>query len=516
MNKKDLIEQLEELKLVYNDYYYLTGSDVYVSDEEVISSKEYKDEIQHIIKPELTLDDPLKLDEVLEVESEQPIKPEFNPPFKYNDSLHEVEFMSYKECFPESLKDISDRETKKEAGLNIRNKDDEIKKIIISAIFTLLTFFLLGFPYIFNWHISAKIILTIIGVIILSYRLLFEARSNIFIDNYSREHKDIIYREQEDNYYRDKGIFKKIFLWVPLIFHIWNLVSGNCKYKFVLHKMYSYTIEERKKYLNYYFPDWYGYPYRVSDLDKDEFKLLYSNEELNQNYGSNDKKGFPFCDGVDKNELVIFPIQSVIEHMKNPKRLTEYGSHYAPGNYWTYRDNDKEYHLKLETNQRYDQIKLEEKKKLAEYNKKIGKIKDKVRKILKKKKEADRQEKIAKIETAYREKIAEIERDYPDEYIGEKYYYYLDEIIELIKSGRADTVKEAINLFEEMKYKERQLEIQREKNQKIEYCVFVNTYDDYHRVNVVANSEAEAINAAMNMVEGSVRARIESSRFVEY
>lgn len=506
MNKKDLIEKLEELKLVYDDYYNLTRFGVYVSDEEVISSKEYKDEIQHIIKPELTLDDPLKLDEVVQVELEQPIKPEFLPPFRYNDSLHEVEFMSYKECFPESLKDISDRGTKMEAGQTKWIKDLTIKKLKISVIFTLLTLFFLGFPYIFNWHISAKIIFTIIGVIILSYRLLFEV------------HIDIL----KDNDYKDQGIFKKIFLWVPLNFYIWYLASGKYEYKFDLHRIYCCTINDRKKYLNDRFPDWYGYPFRVSDLDKDEFKLLYSNEELNQSYGSDNKKGFPFCDGVDKNELVIFPIQSVIEHMKNPKRSTRYNNHYAPGNYWTYRDNDKEYHLKLEENERYDQLKLEDDEKLAEYNKKIDKVKDKVRKILKKNKENDRQ----KIETEYREKIAKIEDDYPDEYIGEKYYPDLDEIIELIKSGRADTIKEAINLFEEIKYKERQLEIQREeaeernrlereKNRKIKYRVRVKTYDGASFVDIVANSEAEAISAAMNMVKGAITAECGSRCFVE-
>lgn len=208
--------------------------------------------------------------------------------------------------------------------------------------------------------------------------------------------------------------------------------------------------------------------------------------------------------------------------MKNPKRSTKYNDHYAPGNYWTYRNNDKEYHLKLEENERYDQIKLEDNEKLAEYNKTIDKVKDKVRKILKKNKEIDRK----KIETEYREKIAKIEDDYPDEYIGEKYYPDLDEIIELIKSGRADTIKEAINLFEEIKYKERQLEIQREeaeernrlereKNRKIKYTVRVERYDGDSFVDVVANSEAEAISAAMNMVKGSITAKVYSRFFVE-
>ncbi len=500
MNDK-LINKLEALNLTYDSYreYMSSVNDPFSEfEEEITSSKEYQDKVSNIRKPKISS----KLDNL-----EIPIKPKFNPPFKYNDSLHEVEFMSYKECFPESLKDILDRENKLNPGINKIAKDDVIKKIGISAIFTLITLFFLGFPYIFNWHISVKIIFTIIGVIIFCFHLRFDSDPRITIS----------YELTNESF------FKKIFLRVPLNFHIWYLISGKYEYKFDLHREYSCTIEDRKKYLNYRFPDWYGYPYRVSDLDKDEFKLLYSNEELNQSYGSNDKKGFPFCDGVDKNELVIFPVQSVIEHMKNPKRITEYGTHYAPGAYWTYRDRETEYSKKLKQDE-----------KMVEYNEKIEAVKDEVKKIL-----------IEKRKNQYKKDIAEIENEYPDEYIGEKYFSDLPRIIDLIKSGRADTAKEAINLLEVIKYNERQLELQRkeiEENQRLErerlyaeqqryeyeqkrlraeqqnnanrtYKVRVNTSKDRpwigQTVSVNARSEAEAINAAMNMVAGAISAEIQ-------
>ena len=55
-----------------------------------------------------------------------------------------------------------------------------------------------------------------------------------------------------------------------------------------------------------------------------------------------------------------------------------------------------------------------------------------------------------------------------DGIVGEKYYPDLSLIIELLENGRSDSIKEAINLVEDIKFKERQLELEREKMEREE------------------------------------------------
>lgn len=50
--------------------------------------------------------------------------------------------------------------------------------------------------------------------------------------------------------------------------------------------------------------------------------------------------------------------------------------------------------------------------------------------------------------------------------VTEEYLPVLDTIIELLRSNRADDLKEAINLFEDLVYRERQLKLQREKEEQ--------------------------------------------------
>ncbi|MBQ7768042.1 MAG: hypothetical protein IJ403_04085 [Oscillospiraceae bacterium] len=50
--------------------------------------------------------------------------------------------------------------------------------------------------------------------------------------------------------------------------------------------------------------------------------------------------------------------------------------------------------------------------------------------------------------------------------LTEKYLPAADVLIDLLRSGRADDLKEAINLLEDMLYRERQLELQREQEQQ--------------------------------------------------
>ncbi|MBO5192951.1 MAG: hypothetical protein J6C22_18480 [Bacteroides sp.] len=53
--------------------------------------------------------------------------------------------------------------------------------------------------------------------------------------------------------------------------------------------------------------------------------------------------------------------------------------------------------------------------------------------------------------------------------LSEEYLPVIDTLIELLKRGRADDIKEAINLYEEIQYRERQLELQREQEARRRY-----------------------------------------------
>lgn len=79
--------------------------------------------------------------------------------------------------------------------------------------------------------------------------------------------------------------------------------------------------------------------------------------------------------------------------------------------------------------------------------------------------EADRQAAVEKIhEERYLPALAAL-NEYND-LVAEEYLPALKTIIDLLKSNRADDLKEAINLFEEIVYKERQLQLQREQEQQ--------------------------------------------------
>lgn len=79
--------------------------------------------------------------------------------------------------------------------------------------------------------------------------------------------------------------------------------------------------------------------------------------------------------------------------------------------------------------------------------------------------EADRQTAVAKIEseefTPVLKELAEV-----NDMLTTDYLPAVDTIIDLLKSGRADDLKEAINLYEDMVYRERQLQLQREREEQ--------------------------------------------------
>lgn len=64
---------------------------------------------------------------------------------------------------------------------------------------------------------------------------------------------------------------------------------------------------------------------------------------------------------------------------------------------------------------------------------------------------------------------AKTKLDQCNDCLSEEYLPVIDTLIELLKRGRADDIKEAINLYEEIQYRERQLEFQREQEARRRY-----------------------------------------------
>lgn len=77
--------------------------------------------------------------------------------------------------------------------------------------------------------------------------------------------------------------------------------------------------------------------------------------------------------------------------------------------------------------------------------------------------------------------------------VSDEYLPVLDVIIELLKNGRADDLKEAINLYEDILYRERQLELEREKeeNRQREEQMRREEEERYHREQMQFQREQE-------------------------
>ena len=79
--------------------------------------------------------------------------------------------------------------------------------------------------------------------------------------------------------------------------------------------------------------------------------------------------------------------------------------------------------------------------------------------------EADREAAVSKInEEEFAPTMKELKET--NDLVSDEYLAALDILIDLLESGRADSLKEAINLFEEMLYRERQLQLQREQEEQ--------------------------------------------------
>ena len=79
--------------------------------------------------------------------------------------------------------------------------------------------------------------------------------------------------------------------------------------------------------------------------------------------------------------------------------------------------------------------------------------------------EADREAAVSKInEEEFAPAMKELNGT--NDLVADEYLAALDILIDLLESGRADDLKEAINLFEELVYRERQLQLQREQEEQ--------------------------------------------------
>lgn len=94
--------------------------------------------------------------------------------------------------------------------------------------------------------------------------------------------------------------------------------------------------------------------------------------------------------------------------------------------------------------------------------------------------ESDR---LAAVQKIHEEKYipAKQELDNYNDLISERYLPVLDIIIELIESNRADDLKEAVNLYEELVYRERQLQLQREQEEQRRYEEELRRQDEERR-----------------------------------
>lgn len=88
--------------------------------------------------------------------------------------------------------------------------------------------------------------------------------------------------------------------------------------------------------------------------------------------------------------------------------------------------------------------------------------------VIKKQLENDRAMAVKKIqEERYAPALQKLEAN--NDLVTVKYLPVLNTIIDLIKSGRADDLKEAVNLYEDLVYREKQLQLQREQEEQRRY-----------------------------------------------
>lgn len=120
----------------------------------------------------------------------------------------------------------------------------------------------------------------------------------------------------------------------------------------------------------------------------------------------------------------------------------------------------------------------------------LERVKEEVK--IEEKLEADRQAGVKKIEdeefTPVLNELTEL-----NDLITAEYLPALDIIIDLLRSGRADSLKEAINLYEDIVYRERQLQLEREKEEqrKHEEALKLEAAERHHQEQMAFQKQQE-------------------------
>ena len=134
--------------------------------------------------------------------------------------------------------------------------------------------------------------------------------------------------------------------------------------------------------------------------------------------------------------------------------------------YSSYVDSvDRKYNDDLAKYNKYVQEKDIYNKKLENYNEILKQHEDEEESISSKIEEEETKLANSIRAKKYNPLIEKLEKE-NDGIIGDIYYPDLSLIIDLLESGRADSIKEAINLVEDIKFKERQLDLEREKMER--------------------------------------------------
>ena len=448
---KELIEKLKKLKAAYD------VSLKPVSDEEVLESEEYADLLNELPpepkQPSETLGEPKAPEEK---------KISLYQPFRYTSDKHGLELLSWKEFF----KRLDEEDHRNRHSYKF-SRAEFIRRLCSLIITPLISAALFAFPYVFDWALGWKIGLNIAGGIV-ALIFLFMAFAIYCDGGLGQSH-----RKMSDYKSRMKGV-------------------RNAK----------------KKYFTYYYPDWCGYPFRVSDMDLKVFKELFGDDPNASNAILETKRDGTVVDtGFEENGEVsiIYPDPKVKDHLTNSERDPDKNPGFAPGNLWDYVNAVKEHEKKLAKFRKNDEN-------WRKYNEAHSKY------------ERQRQEAFEEAREeieAGRVQALTIVAGISDLAFPEKHYSDLGEIIDILETEKAEDLKGAFAYLDSRSLEMhriseeasvRRAEAKAKGPQK--YRVSVKTYEAsfgkhcWEVVEVEARSEAEAINAAMNMVQGALEAHI--------
>lgn len=264
------------------------------------------------------------------------------------------------------------------------------------------------------------------------------------------------------------------------------------------HELQLRFEKDFAEYIENRYPCWYGYPVNFKEFYLEFSKKcnVFNEEEIKNAFSS-------LLEYKEDENNYYFKIKEENEKwLTNSERNPNKEPHVAPSGYYDYINDYKKYETNLKKYNKNKQ-EWEEYKKYKNYydNAKTEHEKQSIEKA--------REVIEAEQEKRFNNFIGKLDIEYP-----EKYYYCLDDIIEILELGKANDLGSAF-AYKEM----RDLEQQRIEALKPKLYQVIVIYDEcsdfgYEKkwreenrcVEVEANSEAEAITAAKNMVEGAKRA----------